>query len=210
MKKSLISLVKLVLCVVIIMFAEVYYFDFLALIGINVDKLESFTVQLLLLFLYVVMGFAVYTVYKDRIKGDFFRFKRKWFPNTLMSIMFFAGFTIGIWALNYVMNLLASSLDTYYVGLAFHNIFTSDVDIDFIFKSIIMVPFITTTVYIIGVGDLVSSKKKHIILSGLLAILVTGLNLIGENLHGDVLYIVLNVIPYFVIYAGLTYIYREN
>jgi hypothetical protein len=72
-------------------------------------------------------------------------------------------------------------------------------------KVVIILPFITTAAYTLGVGEIVDDKRHHIFLSGLVAALVAGLSLSGE-----LLYLAFNVVPYFAIYLGLTYIYRKN
>jgi len=66
-------------------------------------------------------------------------------------------------------------------------------------------PFMLASVYVLGIYDLVNSKKAALFLTGLLAAGVA-----ATQMNGTVLVIILNAIPYFAIFFALSYIYHKN
>ena len=208
MKEKILGLIKLILAILIIVFANQYYTSFLALIGINYDELSSFIQECLTLGLYLLMGYAIFIIYKDKIKGDLSRFKRKWFNNLLMSIVYFAIFTIGIFIFNYLVEILADTFNTQYFGLTIHEILKQKFNINSLFliiKMIIVMPFITCVTFVVGSEELFNRKNMNIFFSGAIAAFTAVLTISGEFL-----FIFFNMLPYFAIYFGLAYIYRRN
>ena len=205
MKETVVGLIKIVACILMLMFAEVHFFGFLTHIGINTSEFSPLIREMMLLVLYALMFFVVYLMYQHHVKKDLGSYKRRLFPNVLMSIAYFAILTIFIWLVSYITSAVAESMDVTYRGLSFYNIFNQEFDlilVSFVVRRIVLLPFMLVIVYVLGIYDLVNSKKSAIFLTGLLA---AGIAAIGMN--GTFLVILLNAIPYFTIFFVLSYIY---
>jgi len=208
MKETLIGLLKLIICILMLMYAETHYFAFLSHIGLNVSGFTPLISELFTFGLYALMFFIVYLMYQHHLKKDLASFKRKLFPNILMTVAFFAALTIFLWVINYITIVLADSMEVTYQGLNFYNIFNQEFDLvllSFITRRIILMPLMLVIVYVLGIYDLINSRKTAIFLTGLLA---AGIAVIGMS--GTVLAIIFNVIPPFTIFATLSYIYHKN
>lgn len=66
-------------------------------------------------------------------------------------------------------------------------------------------PLMLAAVYILGVYDLVRSKSSAMFITGFLAAAVATI-----NMNGTFPVILLNVIPYFVTFFALSFIYHKN
>ena len=208
MGKTLISITKLILCVLLLVYAEEYFFEFFKWVGISVNELPVITLDLMVLFLYALIGMGIYFIYRDEIRGDLRRFMRNWFPNILMSIVFFAIFTIVIWVVSYLTESAAVALNINYLGLNYLNIFNIPIDIkliSLILRSVFIIPFIKCSIYIHGINEIFKSRRSAMIFSGILGALVVAL-----TLRGSLGYLLINVVPYFAMYFGLALIYRKN
>ena len=200
--------IKLLLCIVLINFAEIYYFDILSLIGINVNAYSLLIKEILIFILFLIILFSVYYLYKDDITRDFRRFKRNIFPNLLMVIVFFIVVTFSVKVSEYLSTLIADYFKVKYITLTFINVFNEPLNINsFIYtiKNILIIPFISSIIYVHGINDLIRDKNKGILFSGLVAVIFIGL-----GLKGSFLTILFSVIPYFILYISLSWIYRKN
>lgn len=207
MKNTLTGIIKIILGILLITYGEKYFFSILPLIGINISALSFLVKDLLSVFFYFLVFIIILYIYRD-VFSDFRRFKRNIFPNILMSIVFFAVITLIIAITNYLGENLADSFKVNYIGLTNYNIFNNSIDIYFVFdfiKNIIIVPIVKIIIYVLGISSLFYSKKRGVIFSGLGAALITGI-----NMPGSLIYIFINIIPYFVLYLSLGYIYRKN
>ena len=208
MKETVVGLIKLIACILMLMYAETHYFAFLSHIGIDANNLTPLVRELFVLGLYALMMFIVYLMYQHHIKKDLSSYKRRLFPNALMTVAYFAVLTILMWVVSYITGTVAESMDITYRGISFYSIFNQEFDfilLSFIIRRIILMPFMLAAVYVLGVYDLVNSKSSAIFLAGLLA---AGITAIGMS--GNVLTIFFNVIPYFAIFFALSYIYHKN
>ena len=208
MGKKILGIIKLILCVLILTYAESYFFELLAWVGLDHSGWSALAKALLILVLYLVIAYAIYLVYRDDLSSDFSRFKRNWFPNVLMSVVFFAIITIVVWVVGYLCEALAGSFRVNYLGLSYLNVFNKVIDFNLvllIIKRIMIIPFISTSIYILGVNEIFDSKKAGMFFSGLVAAVVAAL-----SLRGNFLFVLINVIPYFTLCFGLAYIYRKN
>jgi len=208
MKRALMGIIKLVLVVLIMLYAESYCFEFLAWLGINANSITPVWQEIIILLLYILILYAVFIIYRDDLENDFYRFRRNWFPNILMSIVFFAVITIVVWVVSYLCEVTATAFGTEFITLNYLNVFKQAVDLTtviFIIKNVFILPFIYCTVYILGINEIFTDKKGAVFFSGLVGAIVAGL-----GINGDLLMIIFNVIPYFTLYFALAYIYRKN
>ena len=200
--------IKLLLSIIFINFAETYYFDVLLLIGLNINDYSLLLKEILIIVLYLIILFCVYYFYKDNITRDFRRFKRKLLPNLLMVIVFFIVVTLSVKVSEYLSLLIADYFKVTYLPVTFINVFNEPLNINsiiYIIKNILIIPFTSSIIYVLGINDLIKNKNKGIIYSGLIAAFFIGL-----GLKGSFLTILFSVIPYFVLYILLAWIYRKN
>lgn len=208
MKDMLKCIIKILLSVFLITYGEKYFFELISLMGINVASLSYLIKEILIVVFYVLFLLFIFFLYREDLSGDFRRFKRNIFPNVLMCIVFFAVITLLIAITNYLGEIVAESFRVEYLGLANFNIFKEPIDIYLIFnflKNILIIPFIKCTVYVLGVNSLFYSKNKGIVFSGIIASVGAGM-----IMNGSFIYLIINVIPYFILYMSLAYIYRKN
>ena len=208
MKETLIGLIKLIACLLMLMFAEGYFFEFLAHIGINISNFTPLVRELIVLGLYILMFGIVYLIFNDHIKTDLKNYKRRLLSNVLMSVAFFAVLVIFLWMVNLLVATIASSMDISYQGLIYYNIFNQEFDlilVSFIIRQIILMPMMLCFIYVLGVYDVIDSKRMTMFLTGLLGAIVAGI-----GMSGTLTTIFFNVIPYFVIFFALSYIYHKN
>lgn len=208
MNKTLSGIIKFIFCVFLINFAEIYYFNFLNILGININPLSVLIKDIAIIILYIIILITIIFLYKNDIKGDLRRFKRNIFPNMLMVIVFFIVITFGIKVSEYLSSVVADAFHEKYIPINFINIFDEKFNIKLfltIIKNILIIPFLNSIVYVLGVNNLIKDKNKGMFFSGLIAATIIGL-----KLNGSFLFILFSVIPYFVLYASLTYIYRKN
>lgn len=208
MNKTLSGIIKLIFCILLLKFSEIYYFDILSTLGININPASLLIKEISIVILYIIIFIGVVFLYKDDLKRDLKRFKRNIFPNILMVIVFFIIITLGVKVSEYVSSVIAEAFHEKYIPIKLINIFNKNADIYLlinIIKNILLIPFINSVIYILGVNNLIRGKNKGIFLSGLIAAIVISL-----NLNGSYLFILFSVIPYFVLYATLAYFYRKN
>ncbi len=199
---------KLLFCIVLMNFADVYFIDILKLIGINLNTYSILTKELLFLGLYIIILIIIFFCYKSDIKRDFRRFKHNIFPNILMILVFFIVVTLSVKVIEYISFLIVDNTNITLKPVALINIFNESLNINTIIiliKNILIIPFIGSIVYILGVDELIKNKNKGIILSGLLAAIF-----IGINIEGSLLVMIISAIPYFILYSLLAWIYYKN
>ncbi|MDD4187535.1 MAG: hypothetical protein PHX04_02055 [Bacilli bacterium] len=200
------NIIKLILAVFLITYGEHYYYLGLNKLGVNLSD-SYLTESIIILIFYVLVFILIYFLYREELSRDFRRFKRNIFPNILMSIVFFVVVTLLIAVANYIGNTLAISFKVNYVGLNNQNIFNESFDIDFVFnllKNILIIPSIKCIIWVLGISQIISSKNKSIIISGLFGAAIAVI-----STKTSVIYMLINGIPYFTLYASLAYIYRK-
>ena len=208
MRKTLMGLFKMLLVLVIMLYAEQYCTAFLTWLGLDLKLLTPLWQEVIILIIYGLILACVYIFYRADLANDWSRFKRNWFPNLLMAIVFFAIITIVVWVVSYLSEVGANALKVKFMGLNHLNVFREPLSLQvviFIIKNIIIIPFIYCTVYILGIYEIFKSEKMSVVGSGLIAAIVASL-----SIKGSLLMIAINVIPYFTLYFGLAYIYRKN
>ena len=108
---------------------------------------------------------------------------------------------------NYIVKVLANAFSVNYLGLSFTNIFNKPFNIDLIvifLKDIIIIPAIKVIVFVLGVNNLFEGKTG-IFFSGLLYALYK-----AYIIKGTFIFLLINVIPYFILFILLSYVYKKN
>lgn len=208
MKNNLNALIKITLSVLLITFGEKYFYIGLDKVGINIFDLNYLTKSLIIICFYILVFIVIYFLYRDDLSSDFRRFKRNLFPNILMTIVFFIVITLLIAVTNYLGDALANSFKVNYSGLNNPNIFNEPVDTKLIFnflKNILIIPIIKCIIYVLGVSKIIASKNKGIIVSGLI-----GATFAIVSANNSFIYMLINALPYFILYVSLAYLYRKN
>lgn len=208
MKNTLIVIIKILILIISFTLGQEYFFELIEFIGINISNLSTLTKDILDTLYYILILILGFLLFKDDILRDFKRYKRNMFPNILMSIVFFMVLTLIIAIANYFGNTIATAFKVNYIGLHNLNLFNESLDIYLILnfiKKVIVIPFIMVITYILGVNQLFSSRNKGILFSGIIASIVTSF-----SMNGMFIYILINLLPYFVLYFSLAYIYRKN
>ena len=208
MKETVIGIVKLLLCILMLIFAERYYFELLANIGLEVSNFTPLVRELMVLVLYALMFGVVYACFAHHIKPDFNNYSRKILPNVLMSVAFFAVLVIFVWMIDFLVASIANNAEIAYQGLNLSNIFNQEFDLivlSSMIRSVILMPLMLCFIYVLGVYDLVDSKRSGVVLTGLLAAVITAV-----GMSGILTTILLNVIPTFALFFALAYIYHKN
>ena len=204
MKNFLGNLIKLILSILILLFGEEYFYKFMDFLGINLSKISSNIVSLII---YILIAVCIFIVYKDELQSAFIKYKSKFGSNFLYTVISFIVLFIAIMISNYITKYVASLLDVHYNSLSFINIFNKSFDLDLvitIIKTIIIIPFIKVTIFVLGVNNLVNSKSG-VLLSGLVYALY-----VLYPFNGTILYMLVNCIIDFVLFSILAYIYKKN
>ncbi len=207
MKSSLSQLIKILLGILLINYGEKYFFSILPWIGINSSVLSNLTKEILTVVYYLIVLIIMLYLCREDLT-DLRRFKRNFFPNTLMSIVFFVVLTLVIFVTNYIGEQIAATFEVNYTSVGTYNIFTKSISVYWVLqslKNVLIIPITQVIVYVLGINNLIYSKKKAMLFSGLVAALIAGLQMSSSYIE-----IIINIIPYFAIYFALSYIYRKN
>lgn len=205
MKDFLVNLFKLVLSILIFMFTEEYVYKALNSFGISINNNN-----LISLIIYVIMGVCIYIVYKDDITAAFHRYKYKLTTNLFYTVLSFIIVFIGMMIVDYLVSALAKGFNIKYLGLNFINIFSYKFNFTFIvilLRDIIIIPFIKSIIFILGVSNMIN-KKYSTFFSGL----IYGLYMmyVTCRFNASFSYILINFIPYFALFAMLSFIFKKN
>jgi hypothetical protein len=208
MNKGFAYLIKLIISIAVLVFASKYYYWFLNLIGIKTNGLSNLTLDLLNVLLYFIIFLAIYIIYKEEIRSGFNRFRHKFASNILYCLMAFVITLILVIITNYLCKALANSFHLSYYGISYLNIFNKTLDLNLIIifiKSAILLPIIYVAVFVLGVNNLCDGNIG-IILSGLLfAAFIAYI-----DKYTGIGNIIINVMPRFILFCILAYIYRKN
>lgn len=202
MKNFFSNLIKLVLSIVILVFAEEYFFKLLGVFNINLNN------NLYIYFiLNILVAICLYIIYKDDLKSGFNRFKHKTGKNLIYTLIAFFILFICLYITNYICITVGKSFHVTYHELTYLNIFNQTLNLNLIItiiESAIIIPFIKVTIFDLGVNNLFD-YKVGIVFSGLLAGCYNAY-LIG----GSISYMILNSIPVFILYTFLAFVYHKN
>lgn len=202
------GIIKLLIGIILINYGKSYYLSLLNFLGLSFSSYSFLIQESLIVLFYLVVAFIVYLFYKDELKSDLRRFKRKSLPNILMIIVYFIVLTLVFKVASFLLGLVFTSLKEDNFMRFLPNLFKEKLDVSlilYILKNIILIPFIKVVIFILGVNDLIRGKRKGIIVSGLV-----GSISVGITLSGTLGNIIIECIPYFILYLSLALIYREN
>ena len=201
MKDIAVNLIRLLLSFIILLFSEEYFYKFLSLFKINISK--TFTS----IILYVLISFFIYLIYKPELKSEFKKFKRKFMSNIVYAFVAFLIIFVTMLVSNYILSIIAKSFYINYNGISFYNIFNKPFNLDLILeflKNIILIPYLTVTIFDLGVNRLFSYSGS-IFASGLAAALYN-----AYLIKGNIGYMIVNSSLTFILFMLLALIYRKN
>ena len=104
------EIIKLLIGIILINYGKPYYLSLLNFLGLNFSSYSFLIQELLIVLFYLVVAFIVYLFYKDELKSDLRRFKRKSLPNILMIIVYFIVLTLVFKVASFLLGLVFTSL----------------------------------------------------------------------------------------------------
>ncbi len=208
MGRFFINIAKILFGILSLVNIEKYIYKTLTLAKINVNDLNDLTIELMLLLVYILITIILYFMFREDIKNDINRFKRRKFSNFLLTIVFFFGVTFIVYGAEHLSSILSASFHTNYKNINHLNIFNARFDLDliiFIIKNIILIPIIKSIIIILGAKNIFTGKKSTLIGAGII-----GSAIFILNLEGAFLFLLFNTLPVFALYFLLAYIYNKN
>lgn len=204
MKNGLGYLIKLIVSILLIMYTETYFWRLMNALDINLSNINSNIISLVI---YIILFALIFLVYRAEIKSAFSKFDNKIGTNLLYTLVAFIIIFASMMLTNYIVKVLANAFSVNYLGLSFTNIFNKTFNIDLIvifLKDIIIIPAIKVIVFVLGVNNLFEGKTG-IFFSGLLYALYK-----AYIIKGTFIFLLINVIPYFILFILLSYVYKKN
>lgn len=204
MKNGLGYLIKLIVSILLIMYTETYFWRLMNALDINLSNINSNIISLVI---YIILFALIFLVYRAEIKNAFSKFDNKIGTNLLYTLVAFIIIFASMMLTNYIVKVLANAFSVNYLGLSFTNIFNKPFNIDLIvifLKDIIIIPAIKVIVFVLGVNNLFEGKTG-IFFSGLLYALYK-----AYIIKGTFIFLLINVIPYFILFILLSYVYKKN
>lgn len=201
----IVNLIKLILSILVLLFTEEYFNKLLDLLKLSINSQNIVS-----LIVYIIIFIIIIIIYKPEITSAFHKYKHKLTTNIFYSIVSFIIVFIGMMIIDYLLIALSKGLNITYEGLKFINIFDYKFSLELIIliiKEIIIKPFIKVTIFVLGINNLFG-KRFGTFLSGLIYSLFTMYTIC--NFNASLLYILINMIPYFTLYSMLSYIYIKN
>lgn len=201
----IVNLIKVVLSILVLLFTEDYFYKLLDLLKLSINSQYIFS-----LIVYIIIFIVIFIIYKSEILSAFHKYKYKLMSNLFYSIVSFIIVFIGMMIVDYLLLALSKGLNITYEGLKFINIFDCSFNLELIvviIKDIIIKPFISVCIFVLGINNLFG-KRFGTFLSGLIYSLFTLYTICGFN--ASLLYVLINMIPYFTLYSMLSYIYIKN
>lgn len=201
----IVNLIKVVLSILVLLFTEDYFYKLLDLLKLSINSQYIFS-----LIVYIIIFIVIFIIYKSEILSAFHKYKYKLMSNLFYSIVSFIIVFIGMMIVDYLLIALSKGLNITYEGLKFINVFDYSFSLELIvviIKDIIIKTFIKVCIFVLGINNLFG-KRFGTFLSGLIYSLFTLYTMCGFN--ASLLYVLINMIPYFTLYSMLSYIYIKN
>ena len=104
------GIIKLLIGIILINYGKSYYLSLLNFLGLSFSSYSFLIQESLIVLFYLVVAFIVYLFYKDELKSDLRRFKRKSLPNILMIIVYFIVLTLVFKVASFLLGLVFTSL----------------------------------------------------------------------------------------------------
>lgn len=205
MKNFLVNLLKLILSILILMFTEKYFYKFLDLIHLKITS-----TNLLSLIIYILISVLIFIIFKSELIAAYNKYRHKLATNLFYSILSFIIIFIAMMIIDYLVLALSKGFNITYNGLHFIDIFTKKFNFDLvalIIKDIIIIPFIKVVIFVLGVNNMVG-RKTGAFMSGLLYSLY--MIYVICNFNASIGYIFINAIPYYCLFAMISFIYKKN
>lgn len=205
MKDFLVNLLKLILSILVIMFTEEYFYKLLDFLKLSINNKSVVS-----LIIYILIFIIIFIIYKSEITSAFLKYKHKLTTNIFYSVISFIVLFIAMMIINYLVAALAKGFNITYEGLNFINIFDYKFSFELIvliIKDIIIIPFIKVVIFVLGVNNM-CSKKTGVFFSGLLYSLYA--IYIICHFNASIGYILINMIPYYLLFNILSFIYKKN
>ncbi len=204
MRNGLGYLIKLVLSILLIMYTETYFWRLIDALNINLGNINANIISLII---NLIIFALIYFVYRSEIKSAFNKFDNKIGTNIIYTLVSFIIIFFAIMLTNYIARVVAGAFNVNYIGYPFTNIFDKPFNLDLIIifiKDIVIIPMIKVVVFVLGVNNLFEGKTG-IFFSGLLYALYK-----AYLIKGEFIFLLINVIPYFILFILLSYIYKKN
>ena len=128
MKNFFGNLIKLILSILILLFGEEYFYKFMNFLGINLNRISSNIVSLII---YIVIAGCIFIVYKDELQSAFIKYRNKLGSNLLYTVISFIVLFIAIMISNYIAKYVAGLLSVNYKGLSFINVFNQTLSFNY-------------------------------------------------------------------------------
>lgn len=202
MKKAFINIIKLLLSIVIVLFIEEYFFKFAALIGLTLTKTTFVT-----LIIYIIEFVLIFIIYGEELRSAFSKYRSKIGNNLLYSTIAFVVLFIAMMITSYIVKIIANGMNVVYEGLQFTNVFNKPFTLDLIITiivSILIIPFVKVTIFVLGINNLFTSK---------FGIFISGLSYALYNaflMGGKLASVFVACLDDMVLFVILSYIYRKN
>ena len=152
------------------------------------------------------MCFIIYLLYKKDFKHS--KSSTNIFKMILILLVSVICLTLIMYLFNYVVKYLGDIFDIKIIEDNFYNIFNKKLDFYLIVKIIndyFIIPYLYSTVILLGLNNLINRNDIFILLSGLLASIIYAL-----SLSGTLIFVIINSLSMFLLFSILAFIYRKN
>ena len=206
MNKKLSGILSIIISIVILVYFETFLYKVLGLLGINIYNYSLLIRTIINLVVKLVMCFIIYLLYKKDFKHS--KSSTNIFKMILILLVSVICLTLIMYLFNYVVKYLGDIFDIKIIEDNFYNIFNKKIDFYLIVKIIndyFIIPYLYSTVILLGLNNLINRNDIFILLSGLLASLIYAL-----SLSGTLIFVIINSLSMFLLFSILAFIYRKN
>ena len=205
MNKKIGTILKLLISILILLFFEIGVFKVFDLTRVDVNKFSNTVINIIKVSIKLVMSIIIYFLYKK----DFHKRKtnKNIFKNIILLIISLIIITVIMSLFDYITTYLCDVFKINKLNITTYNIFNKKINLDLIinfFSDYVFIPFIYISTIILGVSKVIKRSDIYILLSGLVALILYGL-----NLDGTVLFIILNSLNVFLLFGILAFLYKR-
>ena len=207
MNKKVSGIIGIILSILVLVFFEGYFYEFLNIIGVNIANYSNVVQALIGLGVKFIMCFIIYLIFKKDLRKKSSKY------NILKNILIF---TISLIVLvlimfifnKYVVSFLGEIFKVNIIYQEFYNIFNQTINLELIVKIIndyIFEPYLYCSVIILSADKLCNRNDTFILLSGLIALIVNAL-----IIRGTVGYAIINSLSTFLMFNILAFLSRKE